>query len=240
MSLRRQLTKACCVGALAVWVVKLLRVTRSVDIYRQYWAVPRGEPDGLLYVALGDSAAQGVGASQPELGYVGLLAEHMRQRTGKPVEVLNLSRSGATLQDLIRDQLPRLAALTPDVVTVAIGGNDVRYYDGAQFARDVCTLTDGLPAGTAIADVPYFMHGRWARDAAEATRVLADCAHARGLVTVGLHEAMRARGGWAMATDFSADWFHPDDRGHRVWADAFWSALSSVPTFAPPGARLAQ
>jgi vancomycin resistance protein YoaR len=30
-----------------------------------------------------------------------------------------------------------------------------------------------------------------------------------------------------MATDFAADWFHPNDRGHRVWADAFWAAMPS-------------
>ena len=28
-----------------------------------------------------------------------------------------------------------------------------------------------------------------------------------------------------MITDFAADWFHPNDRGHRVWADAFWEAI---------------
>jgi hypothetical protein len=28
-----------------------------------------------------------------------------------------------------------------------------------------------------------------------------------------------------MLTHFAADWFHPNDRGHRVWADAFWSEI---------------
>lgn len=28
-----------------------------------------------------------------------------------------------------------------------------------------------------------------------------------------------------MITDFAADWFHPNDRGHRLWADAFWEAI---------------
>ena len=31
------------------------------------------------------------------------------------------------------------------------------------------------------------------------------------------------------ATDFAADWFHPNDRGHRVWADAFWEAMARRP-----------
>ena len=29
-----------------------------------------------------------------------------------------------------------------------------------------------------------------------------------------------------MLTHFAADWFHPNDRGHRVWADAFWDRMS--------------
>jgi len=32
-----------------------------------------------------------------------------------------------------------------------------------------------------------------------------------------------------MITDFAADWFHPRDRGHRVWAGAFWEAMVSDP-----------
>jgi lysophospholipase L1-like esterase len=30
-----------------------------------------------------------------------------------------------------------------------------------------------------------------------------------------------------MLTQFAADWFHPNDRGHRVWADAFWARIST-------------
>lgn len=32
-----------------------------------------------------------------------------------------------------------------------------------------------------------------------------------------------------MVTDFAPDWFHPNDRGHRVWADAFWTAIGARP-----------
>ena len=49
----------------------------------------------------------------------------------------------------------------------------------------------------------------------------------RGLRPVALHDALRAQGRQAMLTQFAADWFHPNDRGHRVWADAFWRELGS-------------
>jgi acyl-CoA thioesterase-1 len=223
---------------LGLWVAKLARVGCTVVRYAGYWEVPRGEAGGLLYVALGDSAAQGVGASRPERGYVGLLAQRMREQSGRPVQVVNLSRSGARLADLVHDQLPKLAELSPDVVTVDIGGNDVVVYDADRFASLVCELTAGLPSGAFVADVPYFMHGRWERRAVETGQLLTSCAEANGLFVVRLHDAEQARGSVAMLTDFAADWFHPNDRGHRVWADAFWNQIANDPLLAAAPPRL--
>jgi len=210
-----------------VWGLALLRLARSVETAASYWSEPRGEAGGLLYVALGDSAAQGIGASRPDRGYVGVLAERLRARTGRPVEVVNLSRSGARISDVVQVQLPALAALgrTPDLVTVAIGGNDVPTYEADRFAGSVGELVGALPAGTYVADVPYWMHGRWEADAQAAADVMTAAARERGLHPVPLHEAQRRAGWSAMLTHFAADWFHPDDRGHRLWADAFWREM---------------
>ncbi len=227
---------AVVVAAVAVWTVKLSLVAASVAGYDDYWSAqqqpqPEGEAGGLLYVALGDSAAQGIGASRPERGYVGLLAQRLGRSSGRPVQVVNLSRSGARISDVLDRQLPALAALgrTPDVLTVAIGGNDVRAYDRATFAAEADRLVDALPAGAYVADAPYFMHGRWERDAQQAADLLTAGTRRRGLHPVPLHEALRAQGARSMLTQFAADWFHPNDRGHRVWADAFWEQLRHDP-----------
>ena len=211
----------------AVWAVKLVRVGRSVNAYAEYWSQPRGQAGGLLYVALGDSAAQGIGASKPERGYVGLIAQRLRDSTGRPVEVVNLSNSGGRIRDVLDTQLPALSALgrDADVVTVAIGGNDIRAYDRDTFAAETQRLTTALPAGSYVADAPYFMHGRWQQDAAQAAELLRVSAEQRGLRPVALHDALKSQGWQAMATQFAADWFHPNDRGHRVWADAFWDRI---------------
>ena len=211
-----------------VWLVKLGQVALGARSNADYWSQPRGETGGLLYVALGDSAAQAVGASDPQHGYVSLLADRLRDSTGRPVEIVNLSRSGARIEDVLDTQLPALAALgrTPDVVTVAIGGNDVRAYDRATFAAEADRLAAALPAGAYVADAPYFMHGRWERDADQAAGLLRQEAADEGLRPVPLHAALEAQGPQAMLTQFAADWFHPNDRGHRVWADAFWRVMS--------------
>ena len=210
-----------------VWGLALLRLARSVGTASTYWSEPRGEPGGLLYVALGDSAAQGIGASRPDRGYVGLLAGRLRERTSRPVQVVNLSRSGARISDVVQDQLPALAALgrAPDLVTVAIGSNDVPTFDADRFDAAVEQLVDALPAGAYVADVPYWMHGRWEDDAQAAAGLVTAAVRERGLRPVPLHDAQRRAGWSAMLTHFAADWFHPDDRGHRLWADAFWREI---------------
>lgn len=141
------------------WGVRLWELRRSVARYRAYWSVPRSEPGGLLYVALGDSTAQGIGAREPDRGYVSLIAARLRAATGRPVQVLNFSRSGARAHDVLVEQLPRLAGLSPDLVTVAVGGNDITQYDKARFRADIEALIAGLPPASVVGDVPWFMHG---------------------------------------------------------------------------------
>jgi acyl-CoA thioesterase-1 len=199
----------------------------DIERARLFWAEPCGESGGLVYVALGDSVAQGLGGSTPATGYVGLLAE--RLRAAGPVQVVNLSASGARIQDVVDDQLPRLRALDRvDVVTLDIGGNDVRRYDPVRFEREITALLAGVPAGTIVADLPYFMHGHWERDALVASRLLREAAGLRGLPVVPLHAVLAQRGWKGMFGDYAADFFHPNDRGHRVWADAFWPQVSAA------------
>jgi acyl-CoA thioesterase I len=238
---RRAAGSAALLGLLA-WGCALLRLRGDVARRRDYWSAPSPgrSDDDLVYVALGDSAAQGVGASRPEGSYVAVLARRIGATTGRPVRVHNLSVSGATVGDVVRDQLPRLAGLDPDVVTVAAGGNDVRGYDAARFRAEVTALLDGLPATAVVADVPYFGGGRGERIALEAGEVLAQEAQARGLRVARLHDAMAARGRRGMLTGYAADRFHPNDRGYVVWADALEAALRRAPSLLPESVIIAR
>lgn len=207
------------------WGGRLWQLRRSVERYRAYWSLPRGEAGGILYVALDDSTAQGIGASRPERGYVGRIAQRLRSTSGQPVQVLNFSRSGARVHDVVTEQLPRLTGLAPDLVTVAVGANDIKAYHAIRFRADVDALIAGLPPHAIVGDVPWFMHGGPGRKSGEAAGYVATRARAAGLGVARLHRATRARGWTAMVTDFAPDWFHPNDRGHRLWADVFWKAI---------------
>ncbi len=218
---------AVVVASGTVWGVNLWHLAQSHDAFAEYWHEPRGPAGGLLYVALGDSAAQGIGASSPQQGYVSLVAARLTARTGKHVQVVNLSRSGARIEDLLREQLPRLAGMNPDLVTVDIGGNDIVHTDPAELDRLVTTLVAALPAAAVVADIPYFMHGQWQRDASAASRLLHERAGSRRLPVAEVQEVMRREGFVSMLRDYAADWFHLNDAGHRLWAGAFWSAITA-------------
>src|SRR4030042_975225 len=76
------------------------------------------------YVALGDSAAVGVGASIPDKGYVGLIFEKLKEKYPK-ASLNNLAVSGATTTDLINAQLNKAKTFKPDLVTISVGANDI-------------------------------------------------------------------------------------------------------------------
>ena len=245
---------ASAAAGLSWWSGRLWRLQRSVKVYASYWIARSQEPgwvggkepgwvDGaepgwvggaipraLCLVALGDSVAQGIGASSPERGYVGVLASRIESVTGRGVRVVNLSRSGARIREVAALQLSRMLALPhADIVTLAVGGNDVRDRSRT-WEADVLELLDQLPAGTIVADVPDFGGGPGRRQSERAARTMRLGVEARDLRLAGLEAATREHMNWRC---YAADGFHPNNHGHRVWADALWPAITDALEFHP-------
>lgn len=204
-----------------------LVLNETLPINSQWWRDHAKKKGELLYVAIGDSAAQGIGASKPSRGYVGILARRIRQATGRTLRVINLSVSGATVALTVRDQLPRFTKLRPDVVTVAIGANDIAMWDPAVFEEGIRTLFAALPAHALVADLPCFHLPHNERKVAVANRILRRVAGEHGLTVVPLHAITKRQGLRSIATQFANDMFHPNDRGYAIWADAFLPALNA-------------
>lgn len=185
----------------------------------------------LLYVAIGDSAAQGVGTRDLEASYVGLLTQRLQRHAHRTVRVVNLSRYGAGIDDVLDRQLPALHALAeqgraPHLVTVAIGANDMRDVDQAVFAARVDALLAGLPRHAIVADLPCFHFGPRELDAVLASRMIADRARASGRPFAPLHRVTELRRGWGSFPEFAWDQFHPSRLGYRVWESAFAGAVT--------------
>jgi lysophospholipase L1-like esterase len=204
-------------------VVRLLQLRASITSYAQYWQQRKAVPGQFTYVALGDSTGQGIGASKPQYGYVGLLAGQIAGATHESVRVVNLSVSGAKIEDVIQTQLPQLKNYHANLITVEIGANNVTDYNPTTFRSQYDALAQALPPGTVLANIPYF--GGRIRDNAEAlsaSTIIAEAGQANHLQVVDLQAATHQG---QSILNYGADFFHPSDRGYRIWAAAFWKII---------------
>lgn len=218
-------------AAVGSYLVGRRVIDTQVTDYASHWAErPGSYPDGILHhVALGDSAAQGVGASHVGAGYVPRVAARLAEATGRGVAVTNLSVSGAVSDDVVTHQLPQLADLpfTPDLVTLDIGANDIVYpgHTPETFARSMRAILPALPAGSFVADVPWFMVPGLDKQSREMAVKGAELVDEFGHRLVAIHEASRALGRIRYLRYTSQDFFHPNDEGYASWAGAFWDAI---------------
>lgn len=217
--------------AVAVWLTKLAILQAQVSRYQAYWQSQREAPqaeNAIQLIVLGDSSAQGIGASRPELSYVGRLAQSIAQQKGRPVYVTNLSVSGAKLQDVIEKQLPELQKLRMNnetVIVLSVGANDVIRGVSADFEAKADVLFGGLPKQTIVADVPYFGGGRYrSREAVaqQTNQKLLRAADRFQLQMAPLYEVTKDRDNLLV---YAADYLHPSDRGYQNWHDAFWKVI---------------
>ncbi|MEZ5374793.1 MAG: SGNH/GDSL hydrolase family protein [Microthrixaceae bacterium] len=185
-------------------------------------------------LALGDSAAQGVGGGHPSLGWVGQLAA-LGDRTDR---VVNLSVSGARVGDLVDAQLPRAEELLdllgpPEATVIHIGGNDLfRPGNPLSFGRGLRSLGGWLGSSdtgeaTVLGLIPRTALGL---TAAEANWRLRRTASAAAATTADVNT--HARG--SVGSRVAADMFHPNERGYAAWAWGFADALGYGRSDGPP------
>lgn len=229
------------------WGERLLRlvppVRRSLDEVPAHAAawdranaalLERGPGSAPCWLVLGDSTAQAVGLRDIADGYVGRTRRLLEQRDGTAWEVLNLSRSGAVVGDVLERQLPRLHGLLaggwrPRLVSAAVGGNDLRKTSQPVLLQQLPRLVAALPARAAVATLPRGLREPRAR---EANTLLREQAAARDLVLVDL---------WATTgppwRGKYADGLHPGPAGVTEWVRAFALALDLPAEDDPPTVR---
>ena len=190
----------------------------------------------IVYVALGDSTGAGVGARDG--GYVARLFKRLEaQRPGSKLS--NLCVSGSTTEDLIRDQLEKGVALNPSLVTVGIGINDIGHGLALeQFAKNydqiLSTLKEKTHATIVVTNIPDIstapripnsMRSAYQRQIDEYCKRLEEIANKHDVTifdvyTITKQELPRH------PEYFSADGFHPSDKGYELWASQMWPTLA--------------
>jgi len=196
----------------------------------------------LLYVALGDSTAVGVGAAQGG-GYPERIARRLGA-SGTEVKLVNLGVSGATAEDVRREQLPRALEEHPALVTIGVGLNDVlRGRPLAEFARDLEVIADGVSrtrAAVVVSELPDVARSpsgagsppSLARRIAAYNATVRRVAERHGFEVVELEEPSRRAFG-ERADLFAADGLHPSARGYELWADLAWPPVERALALAP-------
>ena len=191
-----------------------------------------GPADAPLAVWLGDSTAAGVGANDVS----GTVPALVAAETGERLRVLAVS--GATIEEMVEEQLPLLDELNPDRIYVSIGSNDVTHLTSRDdFRARYQELVSGLPR-----DVPLVLlgvpdmgspprllqplravAGFRGRQLDEVTKDMATATQRATYVDIAGHTGPPFR----RAPDryFSADKYHPNEAGYELWAMAVLEAI---------------
>ena len=192
----------------------------------------------IVYVALGDSTGAGVGAKDG--GYVARLFKKIEER--RPGSTLsNVCVSGATTEDLLRDQLQKGVALNPDLVTVGIGINDIGHgLTLEQFSKNyeeiLSTLKDKTHAQIVVANIPDVssapripssMKSEYQRQIDQFSQRLEEIANRHGVPVFDVYSITKTELP-SHPEYFSNDGFHPSDEGYELWATHMWPTVAKV------------
>jgi lysophospholipase L1-like esterase len=187
----------------------------------------------LRYVALGDSYTIGTGASSQEHAWPSIIAARLG------AELTNPAVNGYTTLDLIRDELPLLKRLNPDLVSVLIGVNDlVQGRTSEQYRRSLREIYEAVAGRTVFTvSIPTWSFVPAAADFGGADQVdrltglfneiAREESDARGYLWIDIGPASISgigTRGW-----IASDQLHPGDAQYAVWADVIWPAVRDLP-----------
>ncbi len=227
-------------------VVALIGVEIVVAIRREYLPTePALEVGGvfgeggdqLTLVVLGDSTGAGVGAGTAAKTYPALLARRLARRTGNRVRLIDLAVSGARVEDVADEQVPRALQEDAGAYLVVMGANDVTHLSSLSGIRAGTTEivqrlgATGAPvvvAGAPDMRAPAFAEPLrsivgWRGNAV--TAAIEEAARGAGATVVPLADETRDYFISEPDEHYSDDLFHPSAMGYRRWADALYPAL---------------
>ena len=223
---------AAAVAGVAVVLVIEIQLARAGSRLPDRDLVLNRPGTGKRVVWLGDSTAAGVGASNSAGALPSQVADGLAA-----AEVSVLAVSGARVADVARDQVPKVAALQPDLVLISVGANDTIHLTGrGAFRHSYEKVVRALPGG-----VPVVLLG--VPDMGAIPRFAQPLRAVSGWRGRNVDTEVRrvAAGTGAVYADiagptgppfrrhpdryFAADDFHPSDAGYGLWADAVLKVL---------------
>ncbi len=208
-----------------VEVIALVWLYFSVARYKSYWEARAQVPGTMTYLALGDSAAQGICATSPARGFVGLLADRLHAKNPEvSLRVVNLSRTGATMQDYLAEQAPKIKDIQADLVTIEIGANDIKTFAPDTFRADFKRVLATLPDGAYVSNMPLFNSRPGStQHAKDASVIIAE--ELKAYPKLNFVDLQQETTNHQSILGFAPDLFHPNNLSYPNWANAFWNEI---------------
>jgi acyl-CoA thioesterase I len=231
---RGSLVVAAAVAGVAVVLAVEIQVARAGSRLPDLELVLDRPGEGKRMVWLGDSTAAGVGASAAS----GALPSQVADGRADPdTSVAVLAVSGSRVADVLDDQVPKVAALQPDLVLISVGANDTIHLTGrGAFRHTYEKVVRALPAGVPVVLLGVPDMGA-IRRFAQPLRAVAGWrgrnldADVRGVAarTGAVYADIAGPTGPPFRRHpdryFAADDFHPSDAGYGLWAEAVLKVL---------------
>jgi lysophospholipase L1-like esterase len=190
-------------------------------------------------VALGDSLTAGKGDAGPgghPVGWAQRLADVLSVRTAVRCTLTNMADDRATVTSVLKEQLPKVAAAEPDLVSVTVGMNDIRArgFDEMTFKSELGQLLEGLAATkakvltctlpniAAIMPLPPDL----TEIARERMRLASDIIREQAESYEAVCLDAWSLPGISDPDLYSADRMHPNGKGHQFIAAAFADRLA--------------
>jgi lysophospholipase L1-like esterase len=191
------------------------------------------------FVALGDSLTAGKGDAGPgghPVGWAQRLADVLSVRTAVRCTLTNMADDRATVTSVLKEQLPKVAAAEPDLVSVTVGMNDIRArgFDEMTFKSELGQLLEGLAATkakvltctlpniAAIMPLPPDL----TEIARERMRLASDIIREQAESYEAVCLDAWSLPGISDPDLYSADRMHPNGKGHQFIAAAFADRLA--------------
>jgi lysophospholipase L1-like esterase len=111
--------------AAEVWVAMHHKFVPSTPVLEIGGVIGPEDGEPLTVAVLGDSSVAGVGADSAEDTLAYGVAKALTDRYRVRLHALGVS--GSRLCNVVREQLPQLAGLDPDVVLICVGTNDITH-----------------------------------------------------------------------------------------------------------------
>ena len=203
------------------------RVPRLPPAAPPHRGVVPGAGRSIRLLAIGESTVCGVGLACGDDTVAATTARALARRTGRPVAWRAEGLSGATVRDVRKQLLPRVAPEPADLLVVAFGVNDATAYRSpAAFADDLAGLVtatrkrigDAAVIVAGVAPLQCFPALPWPLRSILGWRSAALQAAADRLPE-RLPRLVVERIPILEPDLFSCDGFHPNRRAHAIWGE---------------------